>query len=162
LDLTTVSYQESYNPQLPWPGQAPLPPLPKKRAVKLWLVALVGVAAVAGIVVTVFLTTGGDHGSSAGLEKVQQSCGLPTDYAVIGDNGRTLTLDGQGKEDSGGLSWSDIECTLDGVKMPASIRGQLGSTRALDGMQHASWDSYAATWNYHPDSGVNLIITIVK
>jgi hypothetical protein len=33
------------------------------------------------------------------------------------------------------------------------------NTRALDGMQDASWDNYKATWSFHPDNGFDLIIT---
>jgi hypothetical protein len=33
------------------------------------------------------------------------------------------------------------------------------STRALDGMQSATWSSYEVTWTYHPDDGLDLIIT---
>jgi hypothetical protein len=42
--------------------------------------------------------------------------------------------------------------------MPGSIVARLDSTRAMDGVQQATWDSYTATWSYHPDSGIDLII----
>jgi hypothetical protein len=34
------------------------------------------------------------------------------------------------------------------------------STRALDGRQTASWDGIDAAWSYHPDSGMNMTVSI--
>jgi len=31
-------------------------------------------------------------------------------------------------------------------------------TRALDGTQSDTWDGLQASWSYHPDSGINLLI----
>ena len=33
-----------------------------------------------------------------------------------------------------------------------------GATRALDGRQQASWDGFEASWTYHPDNGLTLIL----
>ncbi|HEV8557030.1 MAG TPA: hypothetical protein VGR06_11620 [Actinophytocola sp.] len=162
-----MTYPQTNEPYASWqpnlPQQAPL----KKRSRWPWLVISVGVVSGIAVLVVVVLTGNrGDSGSSVqenlGLESVRQACGLSSSHAVIGDAGRTLTLDGEGKENASGLSWTDIECALDHTKMPESVRGRLTMTRALDGMQSASWDGYTATWNYHPDSGVNLIITSVR
>lgn len=150
------------NPQEPWQVNAPLPPNRKPRAV--WPLLTVGAALVVGVIVVVaVLLTRDDSGiSPSDLENIRNSCGVSSTYATVGDSGRTLTVEGRGEEDSGGLSWSEVECVLSGVKMPASVRGKLGSTRALDGMQSASWGDYSATWNYHPNSGINLIITTAR
>ena len=50
-------------------------------------------------------------------------------------------------------------CVLDEIDAPQSVLARLGNTRALDGMQDAQWGDYAASWTYHPDDGLNLIIT---
>jgi hypothetical protein len=31
-------------------------------------------------------------------------------------------------------------------------------TRALDGRQQDTWGGYTASWSYHPDSGMELIV----
>lgn len=81
-------------------------------------------------------------------------------YAKLGDDGRTLSLDGKGEKDSNGLAWSDIECVLKAVNVPDYVRDQMGSTRALDGTQRESWDNFAATWSYHPNSGANVVLRV--
>lgn len=100
-----VSYQQSQPQNGPWQAYAPLLQPPRKRAIWPWIVlvtALVG----AIVVIVVVLFAGGPNGAAnSELENIRQGCGLSSSYATIGDNGRTLTLDGQGKEDGGGLSW---------------------------------------------------------
>ncbi|HEU5474873.1 MAG TPA: hypothetical protein VFV67_29870 [Actinophytocola sp.] len=93
------------------------------------------------------------------LKQISDECTLAASYFDIGDGGRTITLQGKG-ETSPGLPWSQIECILDATRMPDSIRGRFGNTRAMDGMQTADWDKFSASWNYHPRSGVNLVIAI--
>jgi hypothetical protein len=78
--------------------------------------------------------------------------------AKIGDDGHSLSLNNKGKEDYSGLSMTQIECVLEALKMPDSIRDQMGTTRALDGTQRDSWDAFSVSWNYHPDSGLNVNI----
>ncbi|MFE4196434.1 hypothetical protein ACFRJ9_11260 [Paenarthrobacter sp. NPDC056912] len=78
--------------------------------------------------------------------------------AKLGDDGHTLSLDGKGEDDANGLAWSDIECALEAVSVPDYVREQMGSTRALDGTQRESWDNFSASWSYHPDSGMNVVL----
>src|SRR2546421_10441898 len=137
-----MSYQQSYGQHIPSQVIAPLLQPPRKRVTWPWVVVLAALAVGVVVVVAVLLTRGSTGESVSELAKIQQSCGLSTTYSTIGDSGRTITLDGQGKEDAGGISWTEVECVLDGTKMPASVRGQFNSTRALDGMQRASWDGY--------------------
>jgi hypothetical protein len=35
----------------------------------------------------------------------------------------------------------------------------MDNTRALDGMQTASWGNYEASWTYHPDEGLDVVVT---
>ena len=34
----------------------------------------------------------------------------------------------------------------------------LAASRALDGTQEQSWGDYSASWTYHPDDGLNIVI----
>ncbi|WP_225498444.1 hypothetical protein [Arthrobacter sp. M4] len=57
---------------------------------------------------------------------------------------------------------SDIACILKAVNVPDSVVSQMDSTRALDGMQRASWDKISASWTYHPDNGFRVILSESK
>ncbi|OAV61533.1 hypothetical protein [Enteractinococcus helveticum] len=63
--------------------------------------------------------------------------------------------------ESYGASGDEVACVLDELAMPSNIVNRLEATRALDGTQTGTWDGYEATWNYHPNSGMNLTITLV-
>lgn len=76
--------------------------------------------------------------------------------AKLGDDGHSLSLDGVGEEDASGLPMADIDCVLEAVDMPDSIRDQMGNTRALDGTQRDNWKNFSVSWNYHPNSGLNV------
>lgn len=94
------------------------------------------------------------------LTLAKEKCGssLAGD-AVLGDEGRTLTLHGAGKESSG-LSFSALECYWSELKMSDSVRAEVLATRALDGRQSGDWDDIHASWSYHPDSGLQMVITV--
>ncbi|UWX96792.1 hypothetical protein N2K95_14295 [Arthrobacter zhaoxinii] len=81
-------------------------------------------------------------------------------YIQLGDEGQSLTMSGAG-EDSSGADYADMVCVLHEVDMPDSVSSQMGSTRALDGRQTAEWEDFNASWSYHPDSGMNVVVNIV-
>jgi hypothetical protein len=43
--------------------------------------------------------------------------------------------------------------------IPQSVLAQTEQTRALDGMRSAEWGTFGASWTFHPDDGLDLIIT---
>jgi hypothetical protein len=59
-------------------------------------------------------------------------------------------------------SWTQANCVLTRLEAPRAVVARVEVTRALDGMQEASWSgpdgSYEAFWNYHSDSGLNITI----
>ena len=102
------------------------------------------------------------------LQVVAETCDLP--QSAIGDEGTTLILDGEGKDDRkfvGGemttvgekLAIEDIGCALGGIGAPDSVIAMMEGTRALDGRQTHIADGYSYTWSYHPDNGLDIIIT---
>ena len=94
------------------------------------------------------------------LADASSTCELNfTTGATLGDGGRTLMLDTKGEEDSSGVSIEKVACVLSTVDTPDAVISALDSTRALDGRQHANWDNIDAEWSYHPNSGLNLILT---
>jgi hypothetical protein len=60
---------------------------------------------------------------------------------------------------TGTATVDDVVCVLDELEAPKSVLAQMSSTRALDGMQSATWSEYEVTWNYHPADGLDLIVT---
>ena len=80
------------------------------------------------------------------------------DYASIGDSGHTLTLNGAGNIGRG-LDASAHSCVLDSLHLPDSVRAKIGQTHALDGQQTATWDDIEASWTYHPDAGLDVVLT---
>jgi hypothetical protein len=90
-------------------------------------------------------------------------------YAVLGDAGYTVTMKGKPADPNyvnitkvTGLTGADMACVLKAAAVPDSIVSQIDATRALDGMQRASWDKMSASWTYHPDDGLNMVLTESK
>lgn len=79
--------------------------------------------------------------------------------ASLLDNGRTLDFNSVGKYNStqyNYATYSDLVCALGVLKTPSFVTSQINSTRALDGIQKATWGKISAFWTYHPDNGVNI------
>lgn len=83
-------------------------------------------------------------------------------YATLGDSGYTITMKGQPNNATTGLPMRDMACVLRAVDVPDSVVSQMDATRALDGMQKASWNKISASWTYHPDNGLKVILTESK
>ena len=52
----------------------------------------------------------------------------------------------------------DVVCVFVSVDMPDSVVARIDATLALDGMQSSEWDDYTATWTYHPDNGLFIVV----
>lgn len=96
------------------------------------------------------------------------SCEVPADS--LGDDGATLTLDGAGKDDrklrdgefvtsTGKLPTEELWCALDQIGASDAVIARMESTRALDGMQEITEDGFTYVWTYHPDNGLDIIVT---
>ena len=75
------------------------------------------------------------------------------------DNGTTLKFSYAGKYSSymaSAASYADVSCALSVMKAPSFVTAQIDTTRALDGLQKASWGKVSAFWTYHPDNGLNI------
>lgn len=128
---------------------------------------LIGVAAVVALAVAAFVVPGFAVGGAAvllqadsPLEAAQKKCVETShlSYAKVGDGGKTLTIQTDGKE-SGGISVNTLNCLLTELKVSDAIRNEISTTRALDGKQSGEWGSYRATWSYHPDNGMRMTVT---
>lgn len=91
------------------------------------------------------------------LEATARVCRLLNNLA---DEGTTLVVDLKGDEDLGGDDFEDLDCVYEQLAIPTRITARMEATRALDGMQSAEWDEFAATWTFHPDAGLNIILSL--
>ncbi|WP_371409132.1 hypothetical protein OG423_02760 [Micromonospora zamorensis] len=94
------------------------------------------------------------------LEAARQACGAGReDWAMLGDDGRSLTLRSVGEERTG-LKLEQLQCYWAELKVPDAVIAEIEGTRALDGRQSGEWEDMGASWIYHPDNGLQMIITL--
>lgn len=92
------------------------------------------------------------------LEAAAEDCAIPGGAA---DRGASLILDFAGSDaGSGELIDRHYECIVRELEVPDAVQATIMSTRALDGRQTADWNGITATWTYHPDEGLELILEI--
>lgn len=83
--------------------------------------------------------------------------GVPNE--ALADAGQTLTLDVKGEEDAEGISIQDAACALVDLGMPSRVSQEMDRTTAMMGVQHDAWDGIEISWTYHPDNGLNAILS---
>jgi hypothetical protein len=63
---------------------------------------------------------------------------------------------------SGSMTIAQVTCVIKALDTPAFVVAEMDKTRALDGRQSQSWGSFEASWTYHPDDGLDIIVRQVK
>ena len=92
------------------------------------------------------------------LQTAMKSCATDySGYAQLMDSGKTVSIDGAGK-DSAGAPIEELICILNAIPVPSYIMQRMEKTRALDGMQREQFDTYDISWSYHPDNGLDIVI----
>lgn len=161
---SALPHQGGQPPQPYGPGQA-LPPSATSPSKKhLWLAAGAGFGA--GVVVTLLVVVGAafaSAGSTPAFEKAVEACDASDRAGIsIGDEGKSITIDTKGEDDASGASYDEASCILTGLGVPDSVVSHLDDTSANDGRQNASWDGVEASWTYHPDNGLKVILKEAK
>lgn len=144
-------------------GPVPPPPTPTRRPAWLAPAALGTVAGIVigagGLALVQAVTTGGGDGRlTAALEECTDSgtgSGLE-----LGDDGRTLRIDTAGDGDASDTGIEYGLCVLWALDIPDSVMGRIQQTTSLDGQQEGTWDGITATWTYHPDRGLDAVLTL--
>lgn len=90
------------------------------------------------------------------FSRAANGCGIDPSSREQLDGGDAFNLPRATKSD--GATVAEVHCFLEELGAPESLKTKLGQTRALDGTQSASWAEFEATWTYHPDSGLNLLV----
>lgn len=114
-----------------------------------------GIAAVAVFGAWYATTTDGTEAPS--LEDAVAACvsSGTTSAAQVRDDGHTLIMSaGLGDEPT----FTEVACVLGTLDAPASVTASMERTRALDGVQTAAWGSFTASWTFHPENGLDLIL----
>lgn len=132
----------------------------RRRLPVLTAVGGVVVGIVIGLVIIPAITNAAHSLGPTSIEAALDSCDVvPGSFFSLGDEGTSLSIS-TGGEDSVGASLSDVACVLAALDVPDSVITRIDSTRALDGRQEASWDDLDASWGYHPDSGLDLVVEL--
>lgn len=97
--------------------------------------------------------------TAAPLADAYDLCNVADAGGEIADEQTTLILDAQGTDDATGVDYPTITCVLTQLGAPERVTQTMDSTRALDGRLSDSWDSFTAGWSYHPDTGLDLVIS---
>lgn len=79
-------------------------------------------------------------------------------YAQVSSDGTSMEMTTSGKKEPG-MSVRTLGCLLEELDAPTSLKQRMESTRAIDGTQEEKWGSYRATWTYHPDHGLHVVIS---
>lgn len=96
--------------------------------------------------------------ASSPIAAAATSCAVEDNpWITVGDEGRSVSMQTAGDE-SDGADLVDVVCVLNELDVPDSVISRLDSTRALDGRQSATWNELSASWGYHPDSGLDIVI----
>lgn len=88
-------------------------------------------------------------------------------FVTVGDGGATLIINGESDDSANpymtgyvtdGVSVEASARILAALDMPDSVIARMSSTRALDGTQIGEWGDFTASWTYHPDDGLDIIV----
>ena len=171
-DGTTNTSSTTDSPDLEQPpsGAPDTPPAaPPTPAFNRRELSIGGLCAAAGLIVGIvgsLLVTSvagglGSLGSTAMADAVE-TCDLTADpWIELGDEGQSLSMQTDGEE-SPGADVADVVCVLGEIETPDSVLSRISNTRALDGRQSATWDNYSASWGYHPDNGLDIVIELAQ
>jgi uncharacterized protein HemX len=90
------------------------------------------------------------------LSEAYQACHFRDDTLELGDDGETIVIDTRSEYGS----VDGMQCVLAELDTPESIEAAIGRTTSLMGLQSDDHDGLDYSWSYHPDNGVNMVITL--
>lgn len=93
------------------------------------------------------------------LPTAVESCGNPAGI-TIEDAGLTMLFDHRGEDEDAGASIEDLSCIFSSLSMPTSVMTHMNQTSGFDGRQTDSWDVFEVQWSFHPDRGMDGMVTV--
>jgi len=106
-------------------------------------------------------TSTADAAASTLFADAVEECGADGPDAVIGDEGKSLTIDMKGEDDTVGMDGVDVWCVVSELDTPQSAQSHMEQTTSMDGRQTETWDNIEVSWSYHPDRGMDSVWKIV-
>jgi hypothetical protein len=89
------------------------------------------------------------------------ACNLKSATGIdLGDGGTTLTFNMKGNDESSGASIGDITCIFAALHIPANVTSHIDQTTSMDGRQEETWNGITISWSYHPDRGLDGVLTV--
>lgn len=159
--MTQPPYDPNQPPPPPYPQQQLYPQeqaVEPRRSRKGLVVGLIA----AGVVLAALVVGGilfASHMFAADkFDEAQTKCDKQHAGTAVRDDGDTLLINGKGDEDTTGVTPDALKCLISALDAPTAVQAHMYDTRALDGRQEESWDGFTASWSYHPDNGLDLII----
>lgn len=142
-----------------WVQQGPLAPMRKSRKPLFFGLGGLGIGVAIGLLLGALgSAVGGAISQFNAIPDAVETCSAADTVGVdVMDEGKSLNLQTTGEE-STGTSLATVVCVLTDLDAPESIFNKLEATRALDGTQSSEWPGFAASWTYHPDNGLNIIV----
>lgn len=124
---------------------------PRRRWLAPTLIAATIVIVGTGIAAGAWYFLSGD----TALEQASQQCAA----GELGDGGNTLFVDtvGTGRA-SGTDTTSDLACVLNALQTPDYVVHAMEQTSALNGRQTEEWGDFSASWTFHPENGLDVLI----
>ena len=138
-------------------------PVRKKRRWKLGLAMFtlgffVGIVATVGSVIGMAMFVGGQtRAQSQQFSSAVRAC-KAAPHATVASDGSSLEMNTFGKKQPG-MSVATLSCVLQELDAPESLMQRMDTTRAIDGTREETWGPYRATWTYHPDQGLHVVIS---
>lgn len=103
------------------------------------------------------LQTSAEDGSQISVALSQCEIEESDSGVYLMDSGSSLSMNAT-ETGIGSVGVEEVVCVLTELEAPQSVLARMSRTRALDGTQTATWDEYEASWTYHPDNGLDMII----
>jgi len=85
------------------------------------------------------------------LQQAAEDVQAPGTIVEVSEDGRTMEI-------TAVFGVEAVEVILDRLDAPSAVLAKMHRTRALDGTQEHTWGDFTASWTYHPDDGLNVVI----
>ena len=141
-------------------SSATFPAAPRRAWLLPAVTGVVGLVFGAALMAAV-TAVGADSGQSALLSDAVEACDVASTYGIeLADEGRSITFDMKGEDESAGADVTDIACLFGELDMPSAVMSHIDQTTSMDGRQTETWGDLKISWSYHPDRGLDGVLTV--